>query len=182
MHCVPVACLSPEMLKTPWARSCFGVHTTVNAWLHLLLWWAKKTACWQSCPSWAPLALLFNPPLPICSLVKLLYARSLDALAGLSDPMELGGRGGRRSCGGAAVGTVAARPWRSPLPLYSPSICIHSARHLGSMPWTVPFCSEFPTSALTVLCYYLVLEQCRYENPKTTWMCLHLESQGQPYP
>lgn len=57
----------------------------------------------------------------------LLYARSLDALAGLSDLLGLGGRGGRGSCGGVAVGTVAARPWRSPLPLYSSSIWIHSA-------------------------------------------------------
>lgn len=36
MHCLGVTCPSPEMMKTLWARSCFGVHATVHARLHLL--------------------------------------------------------------------------------------------------------------------------------------------------
>lgn len=55
-------------------------------------------------------------------------------------------------CAGVAVRAVTDRPWISPLPLCIPSILIHSMRHLGRMPWTVPFCSDTPRSALNSLC------------------------------
>ena len=142
MHCLGVTCPSPEMLRTPWAHSCFGVHATVDAWLHLLFWWAKKTACQQSCPppERFPALLLWSSSCLHCGFllfVKLLYLGKRVCTASLS--LTFDGVGGCLGRGVMKRGVawdvgVTLWPWRS---LFTSGVSASSSEVWGV--WAGPF-------------------------------------------
>lgn len=169
--------------ETPWAHSYFGVHATVNAWLHLLFWWAEKTACRQSCSLLSSSQPYFCSPPPhlqfgflllvelLCLWSRMLWSSLSLIFDGVEGSLGAGGVGILGTSVGWAL--VAIWPWTCPfschltlnvsLHLWGLSSLIWSVRALGWMIWVVPSFSHTVRLCAYNLYWFPVREQqCRY--------------------